>query len=187
MLENEAEIIEKAKRNSRHFGKIFDAYYDTIFNYVLRRVSNPHQSRDIVSEVFYKALAKLHSFKWMQISILNWLYRIASNEISLYFRKPDHSFSSIEFLEQLNVQFRSNSNLEEELQQAHRKLQENDEFLRIQKEMQLLPISDQEVLALRFFEDKKIVEIAEILELREDVAKARLYRAIKKLQKRVTK
>ncbi len=84
MIENEELIIAKAQKDSSEFGVIFDAYYNVIFNYTLRRVANTFHTRDIVSEVFYKALQKIGTFQWKGISILNWLYRIANNEIASY-------------------------------------------------------------------------------------------------------
>lgn len=187
MLENEEKIIEKAKVNSRYFGIIFDEYYTTIFNYIFRRINNAHQARDITSEVFFKALSKLHSFKWQNISILNWLYRIASSEIALYFRNPNQQCSSYEFLKELNVQFRAAEGLEEEILQAEEQMELHREFQLIQKQLLELPVRDQEVIALRFFESRKIREIASILDISEDIAKATLYRALEKLKKSVTK
>ncbi len=186
MLANEETIIERAKQNPKAFAPIFDAYYDTIFTYVLRRVPDAHRARDIVSEVFYKALTKLHSFTWQNISILHWLYRIASREIALYFRNPNQKQSSLDHLQSLNKQFASDSNIEEELLQAERTMNQQREFKALQGHILTLPLRDQEVLSLRFFEAKKIGEIAQILELSDDVAKATLYRAIKKLKKCVT-
>ncbi len=187
MLKDEDKIIEKAKVESRYFGLIFDEYYHTIFNYVFRRVSNAHQARDIVSEVFFKALSKLHSFKWQNISIVNWLYRIASNEIALYFRNPNQKCESYEFLKELNIQFKSTDGLEEELLLAEEQMNANKEFQLIRSHLLELPSRDQDVIALRFFESRRIYEIAAILDITEDVAKARLYRAIKKLKKKCHK
>lgn len=187
MLENEEKIIHKAKLDRRYFGLIFDEYYTTIFNYIFRRISNAHQARDIASEVFYKALSKLHSFKWQNISILSWLYRIASNEIAHYFRNPNQKCSSYEFLKELNVEFRAAEGLEEELLQAEEQMERHNEFQLIQQQLRTLSVRDQEVVALRFFESCKIREIAVIMDTSEDVAKATLYRAIEKLKKCVTK
>lgn len=187
MLENEKTIIEKAKLNSRYFGVIFNEYYTTIFNYIFRRINNAHQARDIASEVFYKALSKLHSFKWQNISILNWLYRIASSEIAFYFRNPNQKCSSYEFLRELNVQFQTAEGLEEELLQAEEQMERHREFQLIQQQLLTLSVRDQEVIALRFFQSCKIREIAVIMDISEDIAKATLYRAVEKLKKCVTK
>lgn len=183
MLEDEQQIIEKAKKDPRAFGAVFDEYYNVIFNYTLRRVANVHISRDIVSEVFYKALTKIEKFEWRGISILNWLYRIANNEIAQQFRTPHRKIISLDHLKDLNVQFASNNNLEQEMLKAERELERQQEFVKIQKKIAQLPIKYQEVLSLRFFEEKKLCEIAQITDKNENSVKALLYRGLEKLKK----
>lgn len=45
-----------------------------------------------------------------------------------------------------------------------------------------LPAQDKAVVILRFFEDKKLEEIADILEENVNTVKSRLYRSMKKLR-----
>ncbi len=183
MIENEELIIAKAQKDSSEFGVIFDAYYNVIFNYTLRRVANTFHTRDIVSEVFYKALQKIGTFQWKGISILNWLYRIANNEIAIFFRSPNRKVTSLDRLKDLNVQFSSNTNLENEMVKAEAELEQQQEFLKIQSQIKELPLKYQEVISLRYFENKKIFEIAEIIGEKESTTKALLYRGLEKLKK----
>lgn len=183
MLENEEQIIAEIKENPSRFGIVFDNYYNAIFNYTLRRVANPYHSRDIVSDVFFKAYNSIHSFQWRGISILNWLYRITNNEIARFFRSPARKFASLEHLKDLNVQFASNSNLEKELEEAERTLEQHQAFLAIQAQLKTLSIGHQEVLSLRFFENMKLSEIAQIIGKNENTTKALLYRGLEKLKK----
>ncbi len=183
MLENEESIIKAAQENATSFGIIFDEYYNSIFNYVLRRVANPFHSRDIVSEVFYNALCNISRFQWRGISILNWLYRIANNEIAQFFRSPGKKVVSLDRLKDLNVQFASNTNLEKEMLQAEEALEQHEEFLKIQAQICELSLKYQEVISLRYFEGKKLSEIAEIIGKNENTTKALLYRGLEKLKK----
>lgn len=183
MLENEEQLLAEIKKDSTQFGIIFDNYYTAIFNYTLRRVANPYHSRDIVSDVFFKALNGIDSFEWRGVSILNWLYRIANNEIARFFRSPYQKFTSLDHLKDLNVQFASNSNLEKEMVKAENTLQQHQAFLKIQEQIKTLSIEYQEVISLRFFENKKLSEIAEIIDKNENTTKALLYRGIEKLKK----
>lgn len=183
VLENEEELLAEIKKDSTRFGVIFDNYYSAIFNYTLRRVANPYHSRDIVSDVFFKALNSINSFEWRGVSILNWLYRIANNEIKRFFRSPYQKFASLDYLKDLNVQFASNSNLEKEMLEAEQNLEQHEAFLKIQSQIKTLSIEYQEVLSLRFFENKKLSEIAEIVDKNENTTKALLYRGLEKLKK----
>ena len=86
-LEQEKRLIKQARNDPDAFGQIFDMYYQKIFNYVLKRVSNVELARDITSETFYKAYKNLWQFKWKNLSISSWFYRIATNESNYYLRK----------------------------------------------------------------------------------------------------
>ena len=39
-LEQEKELVERAKNNTEAFGELYDQYYSQIFGYVLRRTAN---------------------------------------------------------------------------------------------------------------------------------------------------
>lgn len=56
------------------------------------------------------------------------------------------------------------------------------EFLKVQKYLAQLDIRYQEVLSLRYFEKKSIIEIAEILGKKEGTVKSLLSRGIEKLR-----
>ena len=85
--DEEKQLLKKIKNNAESFGQIFDAYYKTIFSYIFHRVADYDISRDIASDTFLKAYLKIHSFVWKNISILTWLYRIATNEVNYYYRR----------------------------------------------------------------------------------------------------
>ena len=56
------------------------------------------------------------------------------------------------------------------------------DFLRIQKQLLGLPLSYQEVMALRYFEEKSISEISLITGKKEGTVKSLLSRGIEKLR-----
>lgn len=89
-LSEEKEFVERARRDPDAFGKLYEQYYSQIFSYVLKRVANIEIAQDITSEIFFKALKNVGQFRWQDISFSFWLYRIATNEITDYFRKDKH-------------------------------------------------------------------------------------------------
>lgn len=184
-ISDEKKIIQCAKKDPEAFGAIFDAYHDPIFGYVLRRIGHVQISQDIVSETFFKALDRLWQFHWRDISISSWLYRIASNEINQYFRKKKHdSYSLDDLLEKKGFEFQDEVDILEEVINQERELGRAKEWQKIRKYIEQLPEKYQEVLTLRYFEDKKIVEIAEILNKKEGTVKSLLSRAMTKLRER---
>ena len=182
-LDQERDSIRQAQKDPRAFAELYDHYYGRIFGYVLRRTANLEAAQDITSETFFKALRKLWQFRWRSISFSSWLYRIASNEISQYYRRPEYRKSaSLEELQEQGFEPVSPHDLEGELIEAQEELRQHQDFLEIQEKIVRLPAKYQEVIALRFFEQKQIKEIAEILGKKEGTVKSLLHRAIEKLR-----
>ncbi len=69
-----------------------------------------------------------------------------------------------------------------EKQHLENELKLNDDFAKVQRSLKKLDIKYQEVLSLRFFEKKSIIEIAEILDKKEGTIKSLLSRGIEKLK-----
>jgi len=182
-LSEEKELVRQAQKAPDAFAKLYDQYYPKIFGYVLRRTANLEAAQDITSETFFNALRKLWQFRWRNISFSPWLYKIATNEINQYFRKAEYKKSvSLEELQEQGFEPISTHNPESELIEAQEKLKQHQDFLEIQVKIVRLPAKYQEVIALRFFEQKQIKEISEILGKKEGTIKSLLHRAVDKLR-----
>lgn len=182
-LNEERELVRQAQKSPDAFAALYDQYYPRIFGYVLRRSANLETAQDITSETFLKALGKLWQFQWRNISFSSWLYKIATNEVSQYFRKAEYRKSiSLEELQEQGFELLSPHDPESELIEAQEKLKQHLDFLEIQERIVRLPAKYQEVIALRFFEKRQIKEIAEILGKREGTIKSLLHRAVEKLR-----
>src|SRR5438445_622885 len=128
-LEEEKQLIEEARTNPLAFGKLYDAYYLKISNYLLHRLSRTDTAQDITSEVFFKAMIKLHTFSWRNISFSSWLYKIANNEIKMYYRKKERKFFSLEFLfENHHFEPPDSTDIEQEYIAVEEELARNKQF-----------------------------------------------------------
>jgi RNA polymerase sigma-70 factor (ECF subfamily) len=182
-LNQEKELVRQAQNTPDAFAQLYDLYYPKIFGYVLRRTANLEVTQDITSETFFNALRSLWQFRWRNIAFSSWLYKIATNEINQYFRKAEYKKSiSLEELQEQGFEPISSYNPESELIEAQEKLKKHQDFLEIQVKIVRLPAKYQEVIALRFFEQKQIKEIAEILGKKEGTIKSLLHRAVEKLR-----
>ena len=182
-LSEEKELVRQAQKAPDAFAKLYDHYYPKIFGYVLRRTVNLEAAQDITSETFVKALRKLWQFRWRNVSFSAWLYKIATNEINQYFRQAEYRKSaSLEELQEQGFEPMSPHDPESELVEAQEKLKQYEDFLEVQEKIVQLPAKYQEVITLRFFEQKQIKEIAEILGKREGTIKSLLHRAVEKLR-----
>ncbi len=162
--------------NAQTFAEQYDATYDKIFLYILRRCSQIDLAQDLTSETYFKALKNLAQYqKQTNTPFIAWLYRIASNEINMYFRKAKR------------YQF---AELKEhpELIQTHRtvsptiQFEQREHYQVIQRALTQLKPVDQTIVSLRYFEEKTIPEISEIVEDTELAVRSRLCRALKKLR-----
>jgi RNA polymerase sigma-70 factor, ECF subfamily len=185
-LFNEIEIVKRSKTDKKAFGQIYDYYYPKIFGYIFRRIGDYDIARDISAETFLKAFININQFKSIDNSISAWLFKIATNELNLYFRQKKYKptlFSNIQdemHLDQELLKIFEREKTEFDLQHAH-----YEQFNEIQKHVKTLETHYQEVLALRYFEEKSIKEIAEILAKPVGTVKSLLSRAIEKLRKKM--
>lgn len=166
----------------KEFAALFEQYYKPILNYALRRTGHIETAKDIASQTFFNAYRKFHQFHWAEgSSFSSWIYRIATNEINSYYRKGKATVS-LDVIMEMGFDAPAPDDLQRELIAAQDCLQQAKDFLRIREALTQLSPKYQEVLALRYFEGKKIQEIAEILGKREGTIKALLSRGAEKLR-----
>ena len=182
----EKAMIEEARKNPAAFGGIFEAYYQKILSYSIYRTMNVEVARDITSETFFKALNNLWQFKWTLAPFSSWLYRIASNEIKMYFRHHKYEPKSMEeAIEENNMpELASRKDLEKEVMQAQEKLDENGDLAKVTRALRELPEKYQEVITFRFYREMKIEEIAAMLNKKVGTIKSILSRGMKMLKER---
>ena len=148
------------------------------------RTANLDVAQDITSEVFLKALKNIKRFKWTGVPFTAWLCRIANHEIANHYRQNGHGMVLVEKVgESITLQEPA---AEAEMNDADEKLQNYESFLDVQKRIAQLPVKYQEVLALRFFQQLQLNEIASILGVHEETVKTRLYRGLERLKRMMT-
>jgi len=178
-LQEEKALLKQIQKDPQAFSILYDHYYTPIFAYVLRRLGQYELARDITAETFLKAFQKINSFQWREIPVSTWLYRIATNEMNLYFRNSKYKPSSIE---DLNLYLPYEEGIETEKAALAKAFRENKEFMAVQQHLLRLDIKYQEVISLRFFEEKSIKDIAAILGKNEGTVKSLLSRGLDKLR-----
>jgi RNA polymerase sigma-70 factor (ECF subfamily) len=178
---DEKDLLDRIKQKPGHFSELFKLYYKQIFGYILRRTGNFDDAADIAADTFLKAFRHIQNFKYSGISVKVWLYRIATNEINLYFRHK-HKYNSIFELISIEDKNIFKNFIAEDKREIESELERHDQFLSVLKELKTLPVKYQEVIALRYFEGKNNKEIAEILNINEGTLKSLLSRGIEKLR-----
>lgn len=167
----EYELIVLAQQNPRKFEVLYNANFETVFRFVLRRVESKDVASDITQQVFMKALSGIKNYTFKGLPFSAWLYRIALNELSSYYAKSNSSrIITVE---------------EDALSVLCKEIETEDVDDRLEKVMhalQKLSHAEMHLVEMRFFEAKSFKEIGSILQITENNAKVKLYRVISKLQ-----
>lgn len=179
----EIDLLNRIRKNPADFSEIFRLYYKQIFGYVLRRTGNFDDTADIAADTFLKAFRHIDKFTYKGISVKVWLYRIATNEVNLYFRHKQKHNSLFERVDLKDKNMFSNY-LHEDKKELEMELQRHGQFLAVLEGLKTLPVKYQEVISLRYFEGKENKEIVEILNINEGTLKSLLSRGLEKLRKK---
>ena len=70
---------------------LYDSSYPFIYRYALVRTSNTSVSEDLAASVFFEALKSIRSYRHRGKPVLAWLYTIARNVVSDYFKHPENT------------------------------------------------------------------------------------------------
>ena len=178
----ERELIERARHDRTAFGALFEKHFDGIFGYVYRRTGDWDAACDITSEVFVNALEHIGGFRWTGTPFSAWLFRIATNQLRMYFRTGKRRASMLQSFSAEHATSTGNQELTER-EVAERELAAAEGFARAQAALLQLPVKYQEVLALRYFEQKSNEEIAAILEKPGGTIKSLMSRGLELLRR----
>lgn len=170
----EAEMLEitRAQANPAHFGILYERYYKPVFLFLYRRTDDEDLTADLTSQVFLKAMTYLHKYQYKGLPFSSWLFRIAINEMNMFFRSSKNQRS-------LSIEDESLDRITEELGEEEK--EEKIEMLL--KGIQELALEEVQYIELRFFEDRSFKEIGDIMNITENNAKVRTYRILDKIKK----
>lgn len=140
--------------------KNYESYYRLAFSYVHQEAD----AMDIVQEGAYKAMVRADTLREERFAG-TWVYRIMINEAKEYLRKNRREYGEVD------------ENLAAEEVYADPDLREA---------VDCLPEEERILIILRFYEDRQLAEIAEILQENLSTVKSRLYRTLGKLREKLS-
>lgn len=141
--------------------KYKENYYRLAYSYV----NNADDALDIVQESIYKAISYMDSLKNSN-QIKTWFYRIVVNT-SLDFLRKQRKVSIVE---------------DEILENLDSGIIDEYENFDLQTALDNLPECYRTIVILKYFEDLRLEEIAEILNENINTVKTRLYKSLKMLR-----
>ncbi len=135
----------------------YQSYYRLAFSYVHQETD----AMDIVQEGAYRAMLKADTLRDEKFAG-TWIYRIMINAAKDYLQKNKADY--------------------QELDENHAATEKYFEDIDLKEALDRLPLQEKTLIILRFYEDKPLAEIAEILQENLNTVKSRLYRTLDKLK-----
>src|SRR2546422_11099970 len=167
----ERELVERAKRDPRQFGALYDRHFQQIYRFVYSRVREQTAAEDVTSEIFIKALKAMPRYQDTGRPFAAWLYQIAVNAIADRYRTLRPA-QSLDDFHDLSVAGPALEDLA-----SHR-----DELRRIWALVESLPHQQRTALVLKFQEDMKIEDIAIAMGKSAGAVKLLIHRGVSRLR-----
>ncbi|MFM9989155.1 RNA polymerase sigma factor [Flavobacterium sp.] len=166
-----AELLNPKTQNDA-FRKLLQLYQKPLYNHIRNMVLSHDDADDVLQNTFVKVFQNLKNFKG-DSKLFSWMYRIATNE-------------AITFMQQRAK--KSGISSEELQQKAINKLESDVYFdgneiqIKLQKAIITLPEKQQLVFKMKYFEELKYEQIAEITGTSVGALKASYFHAVKKIE-----
>lgn len=173
-LEDQELIKKLAREDTRNFAfnQLVRKYQERIYWHVRKMVLDHDDSDDVVQEVFIKVWKNLHSFR-QDAQLFTWIYRIATNECLNFLKKKKRvSIMSLTDYQDILV-----SKLDMSVQMDGDAIE-----IKLQKALLTLPDKQRLVFNMKYFDDMKYDEIAEITGTSVGGLKASYHHAVKKIE-----
>jgi RNA polymerase sigma-70 factor, ECF subfamily len=157
-------VIENIKRGDKKaFDVLVEQYYGELYHTALGVLHSGWDAHDICQETFLKVYASINTLKDTN-KIRPWMYKILVNKCNDYFRK-NKKISNWNY-DQYNgfIEY------------------EREDLIDLFKALSLLKEDTRIVIALRYFQDMSLKEIANIIGCPEGTVKSRLSYGLKDLK-----
>lgn len=166
MLKLERLIKKAQKGNDKAYLQLFQQYEEDIYRMAYVYVKNKDDALDVVQEVAYQSFKKISTLKHPEY-LKTWLMKITINCALNVINKNKKVIH-------LNPDFEVFTGATEDEDIAL--------SLTLHELMETLQVDEKSVILLKYYDDRTLKEISEILEIPLGTAKSILYRALDKLR-----
>ena len=170
------EAIQLAKQNNQKaFNFLLDLYWDDVYGFQLKRVSNENDAEDITIRTFSRAFDKINTFN-DAYQFKTWLITISKNIHIDLLRKSKNSIT-----QSTTDNNESVYTVLDETPSAEDKLITEQNLAKLLRDIKKLKPHYQEVIILRYFQELSYKEISKELDAPINNIKVKLLRAKKLL------
>lgn len=166
---SEDALVRAAQSGDRAaFGELVRFYYDRLYRWLTHLTRDPHSAEDIVQDTFLKAFAALGSFR-PGTNFRAWLFRIGHNNFVNHHRGGRQ------------IKLPLSAEIPEERLGPENEVLDRESVRLVIEAIHKLPSQFRAALLLRAEEGLSFKEIAEVLDLTEETARWRVFKARQKL------
>lgn len=191
-MQTDQQLIKKIKKRKSEDAAnvLISRYYKEIYVYTYRQVGEMELAKDLTQEIWLNVLDKLATYNKKKASFRTWLYSIASNKITDYYRSARHRYSHLEVsLEQKQ----DNKDCSSEIYSEQKLIGEMEDLSEtiIRREMigKIMSVVSEYkedwvlIFQKKCFEECTFADIANELNVSESTVKSRFYQMIKNIKK----
>lgn len=164
--------LQNASTKEQAFRKLVSQYKERLYWHIRKIVISHDDADDVLQNTFIKIFNNINTFK-AESKLYSWMYRIATNEAITFINKK----AKEKKVDITNYQQEMANNLEDDTWFSGNEIQ-----LILQKAIATLPQKQQLVFNMKYFDEMKYSEIAEILETSVGGLKASYHYAVKKIE-----
>lgn len=158
------------------FETFIQRYHTPILGYLERLLNDREKAEDIAQETFLKLMHQLRD-RSTPDNVSAWLYRVAANLCRDYWRSASYRREK-QVLNRLQEQ-------KDRQMQVFEICERRETRLEMITLLNDLPDKQREIVILRFYNDLKLQEIADVLECPVGTIKSRLFHALRFLKSRI--
>lgn len=175
MTIREQALLKRAQAyDEQAIGELYDHYAPLIYTYLYRRVHDVKVAEDLTGDVFVRVLQAIQSERFWQTSFRAWLYRIAHNRVIDYYRQQSRM-----------IQVSLEEHLEVESEAMDATHTDKQVFQTLAGALDRLTPDQQQVLVLRFGEQMKVQDVAEMMDKSTGAIEALQHRALAALRRMI--
>ena len=170
---DEAELVQRAcEMDHAAISTLYRRHVQAVYQYIYRRVGDPHVAQDLTSEVFLRAIEGLPGYQLQGVPFRAWLYRIAYARVADHFRRQ-YRIEKVPMDDQTPCdQAPQSAALERALEQK-----------KLWDAIARLTLDQRRVIVLKFVHRLSNAEAARVLGKTEGAVKSLQYRALNALHR----
>lgn len=165
-------LIHDARNGDKNaFGEIYDRYIDAVYRFVYFRIGEKYNTEDVTEQTFVSIFEHIREYEEKGLPFEAWLFRIARNKIIDYYRK-----------QKPRVGLENIVDLEDPKRGPEKYTEESFDHEHMMTCIRQLPDSYQEIIILKFIEEKENEEISVLLDKPISHIRVLQSRALQKLR-----